>query len=152
MIRGLLKILFVVVIGVLVYNYFLGTPEEKANAKEIFGEVKHVVVGVRDLVKSEKEKFDAGKYDEAVEKIGTLLSKLKSKAKDIDEKYLNRIVDLEKKKEELKRAVSDYNVEDGRLDQEEKKEKKDSTELKTDLDGLLRDTEKLIEDMELDYS
>ncbi len=152
MIRGLFKILFVVVIGVLVYNYFLGSPEEKENAKEIFGEVKDVVVGVKDLVKSEKEKFDAGKYDDAVDKVGTLLSKLKSKAKNFDEKYLKRIVDLEKKKEDLKSALTDYNVEDGRLDGSEKKEKKDSTQLKTDLDDLLKDTEKLIEDMELDYS
>lgn len=142
MIRSLLKLLFLVVIGVLVYNYFLGTPEEKENSKAIFREVKDVAVGVKELVKSEKEKFDAGKYDKAVDKIGDLLSKLKSKAKDIDEKYIDRIQDLEKKKKELKDAISDYDIDDKRLDDNGK----DS--LVNELDQLLKDAEHLVDDME----
>ena len=142
MIRSLLKLLFILIIGVLVYNYFLGTPEEKENAKHIFSEVKDVAVGVKDLVKAEKKKFDAGKYDKAVDKIGDLLKKLKRKAKDIDEKYIDRISDLEKKKNELKDAISDYNVEDDNLGEA----RKDS--MVNELDQLLKDAESLVGDME----
>ena len=142
MIRSLLKLLFVLIIGVLVYNYFLGTPEEKENAKNIFREVKDVAVGVKELVKSEKEKFDAGKYDKAVDKIGDLLSKLKRNAKDVNDKYIKPIQDLEKKKEELKEAISNYDEEDSKIT----KETNDS--LVTELDQLLKDAEQLVSDME----
>lgn len=144
MIRSLLKLLFILIIGVLIYNYFLGTPEEKENAKQIFSEVKDVVVGVKDLVKAEKEKFDKGKYDNAIDKIGELLSKLKSKAKDIDEKYIDRISDLEKKKDQLKDAISNYDEEDERIGDTQK----DS--MVNELDQLLRDAESLVGDMERD--
>lgn len=144
MIRSLLKLLFILIIGVLIYNYFLGTPEEKENAKQIFSEVKDVAVGVKDLVKAEKEKFDKGKYDDAIDKIGEVLSKLKSKAKDIDEKYIDRISDLEKKKDQLKDAISNYNDEDERIDVAQK----DS--MVNELDQLLRDAESLVGDMERD--
>ena len=142
MIRSLLKLLFILIIGVLIYNYFLGTPEEKENAKAIFTEVKELAVGVKELIKSEREKFDKGKYDDAIDRIGGLLSKLKSKAKDIDEKYIDRISDLEKKKDQLKDAISNYNEEDGRLTNET------NDSLVTELDRLLQDAEELAGDME----
>jgi len=150
MIRNLLKFLFFIVLGVLVYNYFLGTEEEKANAKEVFGEVKDVVVVVKDLVESEKEKFDAGKYDNAIDKIGEMLSKLKQRAVDVGDKNLGRIQELEKKRNQLKEAISSYNHEDGRLDGSSKSEKKDTSDLKSEVNELLRETEKLIGDMELE--
>ncbi len=150
MIKNLLKLLFIVIIGVLVYNYFLGTPEEKANAKEIFGEVKDVVVKVKELVKSEREKFDTGKYNEAVDKIGEMLDKLKSESTDKNKKHLGKINELERRKNDLKASFTNYNVEDERLDKKERKEKKDSSELKMELDNLLKDTEELIANMELD--
>ena len=142
MIRSLLKLLFIVVLGILVYNYFLGTPEEKENSRAIFREVKDVAIGVKDLIKSEKEKFDKGKYDKAVDKIGDLLSKLKRKAKDFDEKYIDRISDLEKKKNELKDAISEFDETDARIETD----KKDS--LVNELDQLLQESERLVNDME----
>ena len=60
MIRKLFKLLFILIIGVLIYNYFLGTPEEKENAKQIFSEVKDVAVGVKELVQQEKAKIRCG--------------------------------------------------------------------------------------------
>ena len=72
MIKSLLKLLVILVVGILIYNLFLGTDEEKQGAKKIVGEVKDVGVAVKDLVKSEKEKFDKGKYDKAGESVKTL--------------------------------------------------------------------------------
>ncbi|HFA50471.1 MAG TPA: hypothetical protein ENJ95_15775 [Bacteroidetes bacterium] len=143
MIRNLLKLVMVILIGVLVYNYFLGTPDEKEGAKKIFREVKDVAVGVKDLVKSEKKKFDAGKYDKAVDKIGGLLHKLKLKADKLDEKYVKRIQELEKTRKDLKDALYDYEDQDGKLKTEE-----DTKNMTKDLDKLLEETQSLIDDME----
>jgi basic membrane lipoprotein Med (substrate-binding protein (PBP1-ABC) superfamily) len=98
MIKNILQILVVVVVGVLVYNFFLGTPEEKQNARTIFNEVKDVGVAVKDLLQSEKEKFDAGKYDNALDQIGNLFDNMKTEAREFDEQYLDRIEDLERKR------------------------------------------------------
>ncbi|HNM26497.1 MAG TPA: hypothetical protein PKL15_13740, partial [Saprospiraceae bacterium] len=66
MIRSLIKIGLVLIVAILVYNRFFGTSAEKEQSKKIFGEMRDVVVSVGQLVKSEKTKFDAGKYDGAL--------------------------------------------------------------------------------------
>ena len=152
MIKSLLKLLVILVIGILIYNYFLGTEQEKQGAKKIFSEMKDVGVAVKDLLKTEKEKFDAGKYDNAVDKIGNVLDGLKKNAKDFDEKYLKRIDDLEQKRQELRRSLSDYEQESDRItrdrDEFTPKGGKDSSAIKNDLEQLLKETESLINDME----
>lgn len=151
MIKSLIKLAVVLVIGILIYNYFLGTDEEKATSKAIFHEVRDVAVGVKELVKSEKEKFDEGKYDDAVEKIGLVLTKLKKTAKNIDEKYLSRIDELNKKRQQLKEELSTYENEDGRIDtskREQRKIERDTAKIKRELDELMKETESLINDME----
>jgi hypothetical protein len=155
MIKSVLKLLAILVIGILIYNYFLGSESEKAGAKKIFKEFKDVGVAVKDLLKSEKEKFDKGKYDKAVEKIGGVLDGLKSKAEDFDEKYLDRIDELELKRRELERDLSEYQEEPGKTDSKTKefvpKGGKDSSAIKKELEKLLQDTEKLIEDIESNH-
>lgn len=153
MIRSVLKLLAILVIGILIYNYFLGTPSEKETSKKIFGEMKDVGVAVKDLLKSEKEKFDKGKYDKAVDKIGDVLQGLKMNAKDFDEKYLDRIQELDKKREELHRTLSEYNEENDRINDRNnefvpKGGGKDSNAIKKDLEELLRQTEELMKEME----
>ena len=108
MIKSLLKLLVILVVGILIYNLFLGTDEEKQGAKKIVGEVKDVGVAVKDLVKSEKEKFDKGKYDKAVDKIGNMLSSLKSNANEFDKKYLKRIEELQLKRKQLKDELDSF--------------------------------------------
>jgi basic membrane lipoprotein Med (substrate-binding protein (PBP1-ABC) superfamily) len=153
MIRSLIKLLVILVIGILIYNYFLGTESEKEGAKKIFGEMKDVGVAVKDLLKSEKEKFDKGKYDNAIDKIGNVLSGLKQNAKDFDEKYLNRIKELERKRAELKRALSAYDEKneltgDNEFTPKGGTTKKDSTAIKKELEQLLKETEGLMKEME----
>jgi uncharacterized phage infection (PIP) family protein YhgE len=152
MIKSVLKLVAILVIGILIYNYFLGSPSEKEGAQKIFKEFKDVGVSVKDLLKSEKEKFDAGKYDNAVDKIGDLLSGLKRNAKEFDEQYLQRINDLEKKREELSRQLSEYQQEDGRINQGDDeftpRSGEDSSGLKQGLERLIDETEQLVRDME----
>lgn len=143
MIKSALKLLAVLVIGILIYNLFLGTDEEKQGAKRIVGEVKDVGVAVKDLLKSEKEKFDKGKYDKAVDKIGSILGNLKRNASDFDEKYLQRIEELERKRKQLKEeldAVSDTTGMSGETT-ETKSIREDSKKLMQELESLMKDLE-----------
>lgn len=143
MIKSLLKLLVVLVIGILIYNLFLGTDEEKQGAKKIVGEVKDVGVAVSDLLKSEKQKFDKGKYDKAVDKVGDVLSSLKRNAKEFDEKYVKRIDELERKRKQLKDeldSVSDTAGMNGET-RETKSIKEDSKELVQELESLMKEME-----------
>lgn len=104
--KSLLKLVAVVVVGVLIYNYFFGTPEEKATSKEIFTDVRDLGKATWGLLKSEKQKFDEGKYDEAVDKVGGLLGSLKSKAKSSDDDTsLAKLEELERRRLELEQEV-----------------------------------------------
>ena len=150
MIRTALKLLAILVVGILIYNFFLGTDSEKENAKKIFTEVKDVGVAVKDLLKSEKQKFDAGKYDKAVEKIGTVLDKLKANAKEFDEQYVDRIEELDRKRKELEQDLAKYQDQQSSGGQEQFTPKggKDSAEIKKELEQLLKETEGLVKEME----
>lgn len=106
--KSLLKLLVGVVIGVLIYNYFFGTPEEKATSKEIFSEVRDLGKATWGLLKSEKQKFDEGKYDEAVDKVGGLLSTLRSKAKTSeDDNAVAELERLERRRLELEKEIAE---------------------------------------------
>jgi len=158
MIGNLLKLLLIVVLGILIYNYFLGSDTEKQNAKKIFGEVKDVGVAVKDLLKSEKQKFDAGKYDQALDKLETMLDKLKRTAKD-GEEHLDRIQELERKRDALEKELAEYEqeMEKSPSGKDEFTSKgsgtttgTESTQIKRDMNELLRETEQLIQEMEAD--
>jgi hypothetical protein len=113
MIRSLIKLGLLVVIGIVIYNYFFGTPEEQESSKQVFAKSKEAFVKVKDvgkdvfiLLSSEKQKFDAGKYDVAIQKMGTILTDLKSVAKDNNNLgFLQKIAALELKKEALSKKV-----------------------------------------------
>ena len=150
MIKKLIQLAIVLIIGVLVYNYFLGTDEEKQTSKAIFKEVKDVAVGVKELVKSEKEKFDEGKYDKAVEKIGVVLTKLKKAAKNFDDKYIDRIEELSRKRRALEKELSSYSDENDTSGQKQRKGNRDTSKIKNELDRLMKETDSLIKDMEGD--
>lgn len=146
MIKSLLQLLAVIVIGILLYNYFMGSSDEKSNAQKIFKEVKDVGVEVGKLLKSEKEKFDRGKYDEALRKIDKMFEGLKSKAKDFDKEYLPKIEQLEKKAKELETQINKAEEENkGAVEGEDGVETK---KLKEELDSLLERTKRLVQDME----
>lgn len=138
MIRTILKYGILLIAGILTYNYFLGTPAEKQSSKKIFTEIKDVGNEVGNLLKAEKEKFDKGKYDGALKKVGNVYKNLKEKAKNLDEKVLSRLDDLDDRRKDLEERleeVSDENSDEG---------KKQSKKLQDDLDNLLEETQDLI--------
>lgn len=142
MIKSLLKLLAVLVIGIIIYNLFLGTDQEKQGAKKIVGEVKDLGVAVTDLLKSEKEKFDKGKYDKAIDKIGTMLSNLKRNAKEFDENYVSRIEELERKRQQLKNELDELDENSGTANNG------DTNAIKQDSKELLQEIEDLVEEMD----
>ena len=106
MIRSLLKLAFVAIICIVVYNRFFGDVKEQEQSKRIFKGVGNVFSDVRDLARSEKDKFDGGKYDAALDKMQTILGRLKNHADDKNDSQLNRqIADLERRKAQLQREV-----------------------------------------------
>jgi hypothetical protein len=78
MFRSIFKVALLVVAGVICYNYFFGSTVEKEQSRRIFKGVGNVFGEVRDLVRTERKKFDAGKYDTALDKMGNVIDKLKT--------------------------------------------------------------------------
>lgn len=105
MIRSLFKIGILLVGAILVYNYFFGSNTEQENSKRIFGQMRDVVVSVGQLVKTEKNNFDAGKYDTALEKLGGAYRAVRDRAQFVDQKVLQRLDELEIRKARLQTEI-----------------------------------------------
>lgn len=171
MFRFLFKLAFIAIAAILAYNYFFGTSTEKEDSRKVFGQLRGVVVSVADLVKAEKAKFDAGKYDAALQKLGGAYRAIREQAQHVDGKLLKRLDDLESRKAALEQELGSIEQEDqdaladqpgqGRrmlkpdpkaeqaktakaADQERRKEF-----LLKELESLLRDSDTLLQDAQL---
>lgn len=139
--KSLIKLGLILVAGILVYNYFFGTETEKAQSREIFEKVGDLGRAGIDLLKSEKEKFDEGKYDDALDKIGGLFDKVRDKAEDLgDSELLKDIGRLEEKRKELKERV-DRNAPEGYSNEE-----KDT--LRKEWKNLVEESEEVMKKLE----
>ncbi|HAD15112.1 MAG TPA: hypothetical protein DCF33_22030 [Saprospirales bacterium] len=112
MFRSLIKIALLLVAGILAYNYFFGTNEEQENSKKVFGQLRGVVVSVGQILKTEKDKFDAGKYDAALNKLGEAYKAVRAQARHIDEKVIKRLDELESRKAELENELHEIEAND----------------------------------------
>jgi len=117
MIQKIISITILLVIGLLTYNYFFGTAQEREQAQDIFGKGAEVVGASADLLKDEYQKFNDGKYDEALNNINGLLSKLKEKGGEIDD-WKKRKEDWDQKKNDLEKLMDSGS---GFVDEEVKK-------------------------------
>ncbi|MGK0363941.1 MAG: hypothetical protein ACI85O_000995 [Saprospiraceae bacterium] len=148
MIKSIIKLGLLLVVGILVYNFFLGTPDEKAQSQKVFDKGKDVIVSVGDLLRSEKEKFDSGKYDTALDKIGSAFDGIRDKAREIqDEGYLGRLNDLDKKRKELQEDLSEIaqNTNDEFVS---KRDERKADKIKDEIDKLMDSANRLVSDME----
>lgn len=105
---NLIKLVLIAVVGILVYNSFYGTDAEKETSRKVFGEVKDVWVAVGDLLRTEKQKFDEGKYDTALDKISDSFDSLKEKAKEInDSELLDKIAELDQERKRIQERLEE---------------------------------------------
>lgn len=145
MIKSAIKIGLLLVAGILFYNFFFGTEEEKQQSKEVFSTFKESSKSAWNLLKSERQKFKDGKYDNAVEKIETGVDKMKDiysvlrdKAETIkDSGILDQLDDLEKKRKEIEDALAT-----------ESPEAYDQKQLKQDWKQLMDETESMIKEID----
>ncbi|MFK8103783.1 MAG: hypothetical protein AB8G15_14710 [Saprospiraceae bacterium] len=119
MIKTLLKLGILLAIGIVSYNYFFGTEAEKEVSRNIFAQTKKIGKSTLelgkstlDLFKSEREKLDQGKYDGALEKITGLFDKMKDEVKE-NSHILQRIKELEAKKDKLSEKAKETSEETG---------------------------------------
>ena len=151
MLRSLIKLALFLVAGILVYNYFFGTPEEKAQSREVFTDIKDLTKSAVGLLKSEKQKFNDGKYDDAVDKIGGLIDNLKGKAEQLENnrELLDQIADLQQKKNSLETKLGSPGVESyGNEGQRVVTDSAQRREIEEDWKELVNKTEQVMQDME----
>ncbi|MEQ1745322.1 MAG: hypothetical protein ABMA02_07850 [Saprospiraceae bacterium] len=101
MISKLIKYGLILVAGILIYNLIYGDAAEKKQAKEIIGKAGDALGATWGLLKSEKQKFDAGKYDQALDKLGSAYQAIRNSAQYVDENVLRRLGELERRKAQL---------------------------------------------------
>lgn len=142
MIKSLIKIGLILVAGILVYNYFLGTQEEKETSKEIFNEVKDLGQATWNLLKSEKEKFDQGKYDEALSQVEDIFTRLKGAAGQLQNGELkDQVNSLEERRQDIQEQLRE-STDGQQLSDEQKKN------IRRDFDRLMKDAEDLMNNID----
>ena len=127
--RNLLKLVFFAAIGLISYNYYYGNEVEKARSEKVIDGVKDVFGAVKDLAVAEKEKFDAGKYDTALEKIGNVFKDVREKSADLGDDLKDRLANLEDEKEALKEKIEEKKEEGLWSEEEKEKTQKEFREL-----------------------
>lgn len=142
--KSLIRLALLLVVGILVYNYFLGSESEKETSKKIFGEVRDLGKATWDLLKSEKEKFDEGKYDEAVDKVGSLIDRLRGHAETLEDNkdIIARINELDQERKDLSNKINEPESFD------KASEKQRQEQIKRESKDLMREIETLMKDME----
>jgi hypothetical protein len=149
MIGFLFKIGLSLVVLLLVYNYFLGTPEEKSNSKEIISEVIHLGKSSWELLRTEKQKLSEGKYDLALDKVSRLLDGLENEVeKSGDPKIEEQFQELTNQRDELikmEQSSRDTESSSGGTSLMTEKEKAERLKL---LKTLLSETELLMNELE----
>ncbi len=140
MIGRILKIGLILLAGFLGYTYFFGNAEEKAQSREIVGDIgnagKKIFSKIGTMLNKQKDNFDEGRHDEALSKVGAELDKLKQRAKD--DRILERALEkLEEEKNKIAEKVRN-------ADPEEKQKLKDRFR------KLVDGTKKVLKDLEND--
>lgn len=154
----IVKLAFGLAFVIVGYNYFLGDAAEKESSREIIGKVKGLTGSVVDLLKSEKGKYDQGKYDNAMGKMKDTFSVLKEKAAAMGqsgEATLNKLSELEQRRKDLEDQLAELNMgpglsggiasraEDDEAEQQESAEviRQELLQLNSELESLANNTQ-----------
>ncbi len=138
MFKWLFRLLILLVLVLLGYNYFFGSRQEKESAGNVVRQFKELGGSIKDLLVSEKDKLDAGKYDEALDKVGTFIRSMRSSEAGEDVGLKKELDKLEKKKEQLGKDLEKAEREELIADPETRRK------LREELRKLLEDTDAVI--------
>lgn len=138
MIGRILKIGLVLVVGFLGYTFFFGNAEEKAQSKEIVGDIgqagKKIFGKIGSMLNKQEDKFDEGRHDEALASVGKELTKLKDKVKN------DRL---------LEKALDQLNIEKEKIaDKIKNASPEDKKKLKDRFKNLIQGTKDLLNDLD----
>jgi len=136
-----LSLLIVVVVGILGYNFYFGTEEDKARSREVTSKAKDLGKSVIGLLKNERENFKDGKYSKALDKIGVVFKDIGEKAQELGGKYPDRVKNLEQELEDLKSKSDRQNKSPSANSDQEKKE------IGLQFDNMIKEIEALKRDM-----
>lgn len=118
LIKTALKLVFLLIIAIVGYNFFWGTAEEKENSKKIFNQVKELGGDFYGLLASEKSKFDEGKYDEVADKLESTFKKLQDQSSKLasgGKKYAGQFNSMGKQLKELEDQLARLNAAGGNM-------------------------------------
>lgn len=124
--RRLLSLAFTLIVGILVYNYFFGTDEEKQQSQRVFKKTtafgKELGGEIKNLIKNERERYDEGKYDKVIDKVKTAINGDET----LSEQHRDQLVEIETLQQELekeqRRKLRDSSLYDEQHEQELKRE------------------------------
>ena len=132
--RTLLKLALLLIVGLLAYNYFLGSPEEKEQSRVIVDKARDLGSEAWKLLRTEREKMREGKYDAALDRLESLYKDLRREAETVrDSDALRKLDELSRRRETLEEMNSERELD---------------AEARQQLDELTDETEDLMHEME----
>ena len=132
--RTLLKLALLLIVGLLAYNYFLGSPEEKEQSRVIVDKARDLGSEAWKLLRTEREKLREGKYDAALDRLEALYKDLRREAETVsDSDALRKLDELSRRRETLEEMNSERELD---------------AEARQQLDELTDETEDLMHEME----
>ena len=138
--RKLIGLALLVIAGIVVYNYYFGSPEEKMESRKIFNQVKDISRSISDVVKSEKDKIEEGKYDKVFDQLGSLYQSLRKGANELDRNVMDKLDEFESRKEKLKDREKELIKETDTKKIEEQKR-----DIDQELERLMEETKSFLE-------
>lgn len=138
MIKSIIKIALLLVVGVLVYNYFFGDEAEKATSKKVFTEIKDVGKAVKDFVKDEHQRIKDGKYSKVIDKIDDALTGAEAKLKNMDKETIEEYKRLRRENKRLEGDLAELEKGDRELT------KDDRSKIESKLKKLLEKTNEFL--------
>ncbi|MGB7346110.1 MAG: hypothetical protein WBD20_17970 [Pirellulaceae bacterium] len=145
MAKTLFKLIVLFVIGLLAYNFLFGTPEEKETSRKVVAQVSELSASVFDLLKSEKEKYDEGKYDEALFKLKSAIGIQQERATDLGHECLDDCEHLRQQEQKIEGRLSEIATTAG-LSDDDRQAAYDA--IRIEILELTRKTERLARELE----
>lgn len=146
MIRNLITLLFLFLVGWVIYTQVLGrgSAEEKELSDDLVDNAKNVVSSIGSILGNETKKFKDGTYDDAIDEVGGLLDKLRAKTSD---KGLQAELDkLKEEEQRIKREIAEVKNEENSA-RPAKNPAIHEKETKEDIRKLTEDIQRVVEVM-----